>query len=209
MPVPPLADHLVIAAPDMDSAVDALEERIGVRASAGGKHPGIATHNCLLSLSDTCYLEVIGPDPSQTPPDFPRPFRIDELTEPALVTWAIKESDLEGRLAAARESGYDPGQIMPLSRQSPHGLLEWRLTMRQERAGGGIVPFLIDWGATPTPALTSAKGCTLIDLRAEHPDPDEVQRLLGTLGVELRVDEAPEPAMIALLDTPNGEIEVR
>ena len=174
MTVPALADHLVIATPDLDSAVDALTDQIGVRPSPGGKHPGIATQNHLLSLSDSCYLEVIGPDPSQPAPDFPRPFGIDDLTEAKLVTWAIHVTDLEGRIESARAGGYDPGEIMPLSRQSPDGLLEWRLTTRPERAAGGIVPFLIDWGQTPSPALASAKGCSLLDLRAEHPDPDEV-----------------------------------
>ena len=124
MTVPALADHLVIATPDLDSAVDALADQIGVRPSPGGKHPGIATQNHLLSLSDSCYLEVIGPDPSQPAPDFPRPFGIDDLTEAKLVTWAIHVSDLEGRIESARASGYDPGEIMPLSRQSPDGLLD-------------------------------------------------------------------------------------
>ena len=209
MGVPPQADHLVYATQDLDATVDELAARLGVRASPGGKHPGIATRNCLLSLSDTCYLEVIGPDPEQASPDFPRPFGIDELAAPRLVTWAIKEPDLEGRIARAREAGYDPGEIMPLSRQSPHGLLEWRLTMRPERAAGGIVPFLIDWGRTQSPALTSAEGCTLRDLRAEHPDPDDVRRLLATLDVEIEVEPGPEPAMIAVLTTPNGDVELR
>lgn len=209
MAAPALADHLVYATPDLDATVEALTDRLGVRASPGGRHPGIATHNCLLSLSDTCYLEVIGPDPEQEAPSFPRPFGIDDLAGPKLVTWAIKEPDLERRIAAAREAGYDPGQVMPLSRQSPQGLLEWRLTMRPERAGGGIVPFLIDWGTTPNPALTCARGCRLVDLRAEHPDPEAVQRLLATLGVSLAVERAAEPAMIAVLDTPKGGIELR
>ena len=209
MATPSQLDHLVYAAPDLDAAVAELEARLGVRASPGGSHPGIATRNCLLSLSDTAYLEVIGPDPEQPPPDSPRPFGIDDLQAGRLVTWAIHDSDLEKRVASAKDAGYDPGTIMPLSRQSPDGLLEWRLTMRPEPAGGGLVPFLIDWGETPSPALSSTKGASLLDLRAQHPDPDPVRRLLATLEISLAVEAGPAPALIAVLETPAGEIELR
>lgn len=209
MSVPPRLDHLVYAAPELDAAVDELEARLGVRASPGGSHPGIATRNCLLSLGDTAYIEVIGPDPEQEAPAFPRPFGIDDLEAARLVTWAIGDADLEKRVASARQAGYDPGTILPLSRQSPEGLLEWLLTMRPTPAAGGLVPFLIDWGRTPSPALSSARGVSLLDLRAQHPDPDEVGRLLATLDVSLDVAAAPSPALIAVLQTPNGEIELR
>lgn len=209
MAIPTQLDHLIYAAPDLEAAVAELESRLGVRASPGGKHPGIATRNYLLSLSDTYYLEIIGPDPEQPAPDFPRPFGIDDLEAPRLVTWAIKESDLEGRITAAKEAGYDPGQVMPLSRQSPTGLLEWRLTMRQKRGADGLVPFLIDWKATPSPALSSAKGCSLVELRSEHPDPERAHRQLAALGVELDVSPGDQAAMIAVLATPNGQVELR
>jgi Glyoxalase-like domain len=43
-------DHLVYAAPDLATAVADLEEHLGVRAQAGGKHVGLGTHNALLAL---------------------------------------------------------------------------------------------------------------------------------------------------------------
>ncbi len=209
MTAPAQLDHLVFAAPDLESAVGELEERLGVRASAGGSHPGFGTRNCLLSLSDRAYMEVIGPDPEQSQPDFPRAFGIDDLVGPRLVTWAIGEPDLEGRVASALAAGYDPGHIFPMSRRSPSGLIEWRLARRREILGEGVVPFLIDWGTTPSPALSAQKGCTLLDLRGEHPEPVEVREMLATLDVVMTVAAAPEPALIATLATPRGEIEVR
>ena len=99
-------DHVVYAAPDLDAAIDDLERRLGVRASAGGKHAGLGTHNALLALSDDAYLEVIGPDPEQPQPDRPRPFGIDSLTAGRVVTWAARAQDLDAVVASAdRKSG--------------------------------------------------------------------------------------------------------
>ena len=84
-----------------------------------------------------------------------------------------------------------------------------RLTFRAEPAARGLVPFLIDWGSTPSPALGSTSGCSLVDLRAEHPQPAEVVGLLGALDVSLDVAEGGEAALIATIETPNGTVELR
>ena len=203
-------DHVVFAAPDLDAAVDQLEQRLGVRATPGGKHVGLGTHNALLALADDAYLEVIGPDPEQPAPARPRPFAIDELPSGRLVTWAAKAPDLEARVEAARAGGYDPGAIMPLSRDTPEGgRLEWRLTLQTDPVGGGLVPFLIDWGETPSPALTAAKGCAILELHGEHPDPDSVLRYLTAIGEPLNVKAGAEVRLVAMLDTPKGRIELR
>ena len=44
-----LIDHLIYRAPDLADAVAEVEERLGVRAQAGGQHTGLGTHNALLA----------------------------------------------------------------------------------------------------------------------------------------------------------------
>ncbi|MEE9278136.1 MAG: VOC family protein [Dehalococcoidia bacterium] len=206
-----MLDHVVYAVPALEAAQDDLEARLGVRPSYGGPHPGRGSHNALLDLGRGAYLEVIAPDPSQPDPGRARPFGLDKLTAARLVHWAAKASDLEARVAAAKESGFDPGAVEPLSRSRPDGqLLEWRLTVRRGPPGGdGLVPFLIDWGGAAHPAETAAHGCTIVELHGEHPDPPSIRRLLAALGVDLEVVAAERAALVVTIEGPKGRIELR
>ena len=65
------------------------------------------------------------------------------------------------------------------------------------------------WGTTEHPAVTSPKGVRLIALRVQHPSPESVQSLFGSLNVPLTVQRGPEAALIAVLDSPRGRVELR
>ncbi len=205
-----MLDHVAYRVPDLDAACAKLAERLGVRPMPGGQHRGLGTHNAILVLGDGVYLEVIAPDPNQPPPSRPRPFGLDALVGPRLVAWAAKAPDIESRVDRARAAGYDPGNVIKLGRDLPDGgRLEWRLTFPGELAGDGLVPFLIDWGSTPHPSVTAPQGCSLLSLRGEHPEPELVKPLLQALEVDLDVAKGRAPTLVATLQTPNGEIDLR
>ncbi len=73
----------------------------------------------------------------------------------------------------------------------------------------GLLPFLIDWGATPHPAGSAVAGATLVELRMEHPQPDMLAGLLAQLDLSVSVSEAPERALVAVIDSPAGRVELR
>ncbi|HKY45187.1 MAG TPA: VOC family protein [Pyrinomonadaceae bacterium] len=203
-------DHIVYATPDLNRGIEEIEKLLGVRATAGGQHPGRGTRNALIALGPTTYLEIIAPDPEQPTPAEPRPFGIDGLTKSKLVAWFVKASDLKRLRTEAVRQGVPLGEVRSGSRRRPDGVqLVWQFTDPSARVGDGIVPLFIDWGDSPHPAGTSAKGATLISLYAEHPDVQSVRGMLQRLGVDLRVQQGQSPALIAVIEGPRGRVELR
>ena len=203
-------DHLVYAAPDLQAGIERIEQLCGVRATPGGQHPGVGTRNALVALGPATYLEIIGPDPEQPTPKQPRTFGIDALTAPRLVTWAAKSGSLDDLVRDAQSHGIAFGAVGSGSRKTPQGtLLQWRYTSPRTMIADGIVPFFIDWGHTPHPAASAAAGATLVALRAEHPDANRVQEMLTQLGLDLHVTKGPSPALVAVVQSPRGRVELR
>jgi len=50
---------------------------------------------------------------------------------------------------------------------------------------------------------------TLTALTAEHPDPPSVRGIIDALGLDLAIVDGPAPALIAMLETAMGRVELR
>jgi Glyoxalase-like domain len=203
-------DHLVYATPDLSLGLEAVDKLLGVRATPGGQHPGLGTRNALVALGPSSYLEIIGPDPDQPKPAGRRRFGIDELKAPRIVRWVAKGAELEKIKAAAAERDVKLGSVIPGSRRRPDGvLLSWHYTDPNTVVADGLVPFFIDWGTSPHPSATAARGASLVQVRGEHPDAERVQQWLDALGLDLRVQRGSSPAIVATIDSPRGRVELR
>ncbi len=203
-------DHMVYATPDLQLGIDTAEKLFGIKAAPGGQHPGLGTRNALIAIGPASYLEIIGPDPGQPRPAGGRRFGIDELEAPHLLTWVAKGKSLQTFAAAAKTHGVDLGAVIPGSRKRPDGVvLAWTYTDPQVVLADRLIPYFIDWGSSPHPSATAAKGLTLIGLRAEHPDAVRVQAMLKQLGLDLAVTRGPKPSLIATFDSPKGKVELK
>lgn len=212
MSVPGLLDHIVIAGPDLAELVDWFAERTGVRAAPGGAHP-TGTANALVALTvdgarGPRYIELIGPDPHRADASAPTTFGIATLTGPEIRTYAIHPIDIDATVAAARERGYDPGDVHDLSRRTPAGdVLEWRLTRGENRRLD--VPFLIDWEATAQPGLGDIPTLELLSFVRVEPDPAPLRSVLELLGLGDGVAEVrsgDEPAFRLTVRTGDGTV---
>ena len=209
-----MLDHIVLATPDVQASVAEIEAAIGLRPELGGHFPGRGVYNHLLALQDDAYLEIIGPDPDQADHEGALPFGMHEFGDKGahVPHWCCKAgAEIDSRVAAAREAGYDIGEVQPLGRVLADGTrLDWRLTRTiWPPLLGGLMPFLIDWGDARHPSSTAVKGARLVSWHGEHPNLDEVRRAHDALGVEVELREGSTPALVAVLEGPTGQITLR
>jgi len=195
-------DHLVVTAPSLAAGADYIRGALGVELAPGGEHPRMGTHNLLLKLGETTYLEVLAVNPDAPRPDRPHWFGLDSLASdaaPRLVAWVARVDDIRGVVAA---SSFDFGDVEEMSR----GDLTWLVTVGR---GGklpldGVAPVLIQWltGDHPTMHLPDAR-CTLASLRGAHPA--EAEALTG-LVVDPRwlTSSVSGPGLEASIQTPAG-----
>jgi hypothetical protein len=198
-------DHLVFAAPTRDDGIAAIRAALGVAPVPGGAHPGGGTHNALLSLGPSTYLEVIARDPEQDPSTVV-PFGLDSLGGvPRLAAFAVGCDDIDATIAELRAGGHaDVGTPFAMSRRRPDGTeLSWRLAM----IGGGPAaarPFLISWDGGVSPAHDSPPGGRLVGLRAGDPAPAVCADLLAALGVDVAVTGSPTGWLEATIEADSG-----
>lgn len=199
-------DHLVYATPDLDATIERLEQLFSVRAAIGGQHPGWGTKNALLSLGPKAYLEIMGPDPTQPEPKQPRPFGMDTMSKPRLMTWVARTDDIQSVIDKAKRQKLDLGQLQEKSRKKPDGsILKWTMTDLRKNRKDGTIPYFINWGDSEHPAENSPKGCRLIKLEVFHPDAKRVNELLKDLGIDLKVGHG-SVALKATIESPKGQI---
>jgi len=77
-----MMDHIVLAVPDLAGGVGWFQGLTGFPFGVRGSQFGVSTANCLVGLSATADLQIVGPDPAQPGPAGPRPFGIKASAPP-------------------------------------------------------------------------------------------------------------------------------
>jgi len=208
---PCVLDHLVIGARSLEEGRSFVADLLGVSPVAGGTHPHMGTHNVLLSLGGSVYLEVIAVDPEAEPPDRPRWFSLDNPNilqalkqGPRLLTWVARTPDLAGLVHLAP---YATCKVCEMSR----GDLRWLFAFTEdgECPGGGLLPHVIEWrgSAHPTDVLPES-GCHFSALRGHFDDSDS--DTLARMGLESiftgQTSGQAGQRLSAVIKTPRGEI---
>ena len=201
-------DHLVVTAPRLADGTAWVDSILGVSPQAGGEHVRMGTHNALLRLGESLYLEVIAPDPAIRPPSRPRWFELDRLapnTLPRLAAWVARTDDIK---SAVRDCGHAFGHVEEMSR----GPLKWLITIPTDGSlpGGGAIPMLIEWKADHHPATgLEDQGCTLARLEILSAERHSISELVGCLDLRdaVAIRDLPagsSPYLVAEIETPGG-----
>jgi Glyoxalase-like domain len=207
-------DHLVVVARTLDEGVAWCQATLGIEPGPGGKHPLMGTHNRLFSIASErfpkAYFEVIAIDPQVPPPGRTRWFGMDDVDVsrgPRLAAFVARVNDLDAALAGLRDAGFDNGRALAASRETPAGLLRWRIAVRDDGATlcGGALPTLIEWGSVHPATSMPASGVALRLLMLRGLPPPAVTAL-NLSNVDCPSDAG--PALTAELDTPLGPVRL-
>lgn len=212
-------DHIVVVADSLDQGAAWCEATLGVVPGSGGKHAFMGTHNRLLNLSSpafpACYLEIIAIDPDAVAPTRPRWFGMDApglraqvRNAPRLVHFVARSNAIDDLHTALAAVGQDAGQIVAAERQTPQGLLTWRLALQVDGnfAARGALPTLIAWrGVHPTDAMpASPVGLAAVHLAGLA---EAAQQAMDLRGVQCEPHRGTAQAMLRLtLNTPLGPV---
>lgn len=215
-------DRLVIAADSLDEGAAWCEATLGVAPAPGGEHPLMGTHNRLLRIATVdyprAYLEIIAVQPGRKPQRARRWFDLDEEAVrdtvrregPRLLHFVAAVPDVRAAVNAWGDLGIARGEVVRASRETPRGLLQWQITVREDgqRLFAGALPTLIEWGRVhPAPALPES-GVALQGMGARHPEAGLLRAACDAIGLQgFAVEEGPA-RLCAVLDTPRGRVRL-
>lgn len=199
-------DHILLGAPQLDTATDAFAALAGVSPGGGGSHEGFGTRNQLLSLGDRLFFEIIAPDPAQDKRGR-RASGLERLPGPEMLTFCLQSDDLDAVASRAKAAGLSPQDPVAMGRTRADGVrLEWNILYLEDAYWGDAIPFVIDWMGSPHPGASAPTGCTLKEFTVLHPRFAELALLYEALGVPVPVAGAMTQGFLMRLDTPRGEV---
>lgn len=216
-------DHLVVIAPSLDEGVAWCEHTLGVTPGPGGQHPLMGTHNRLLRIDgpgfERTYLEILAIEPGVTPQrqsPLRRWFDMDDTQTmqqvrtqgPQLLHWVARTDTLDQALACCTEHGWDRGPALAASRMTTQGLLQWRISVRDDgrRLMDGVLPTLIAWGDVhPTDAMPCSP-LALRQMHLHHPQAPALQAWADALGLQGVQWHTGPTRLYAVVHGPRGEV---
>ena len=224
-------DHLVVLAASLDEGAAWCEATLGVTPGPGGEHPLMGTHNRLLRTSSPAFpqsfLEIIAINNIAQNGHPTRTWRWFDMDNPVLkarvvghgpqlIHWVARVPDVQAAVARLAAQGIDRGPAIAATRQTPRGLLQWQITVRDDgqRLFAGCLPTLIQWGAAqdtpmtvphPADALPHS-AVTLQSLELASPDAAALNAAFPAIGLHDWRATAGPARLLATLATPKGLI---
>jgi hypothetical protein len=209
-------DHIVVAAKTLDEGRAWARQVLGVEASGGGKHAGLATHNTLIGLNARHYLEIIAIDPEAGASDFPRWFGLDTIEVqsmiahgPRLVAWVARASGAENAIETFAALPDNPVSIV---RPAQRGDFRWRFAFTPDgtRPRSGVLPHLIQWDVPMHPCdRIPDVGLSLSSVLVADPVHERVSAILNAIAFDdpkVHIAQSTSAQLIATMNTPRGAV---
>lgn len=203
-------DHLTVIAPTLVEGVAHVRGCLDLDVPFGQRHGYMGTHNHLLQLGGTTYLEIVALDPDGAHPGRARWFGLDDQKQVRwdwdagrrLRGWVARADGIDAVLKG-REAIFGRKAALPMDTPAfdfsipDDGSLPW----------GGAAPSIIDRrGKARSMATIADLGARLRGFTLEHPEAQAIAALLQELGTERGpvVSHGPELRYRAQIETPGG-----
>jgi hypothetical protein len=207
-------DHLTVIAPTLAEGVLHVRACLDLDVPFGQRHDYMGTHNHLLQLGGTVYLEIVALDPQAAQPGRPRWFGLDDQRQ-------VREAWEEGRRlrgwvartdgigAVLHGRGEISGEIVPLP--TVGSSFDFAIPKDGSLPLDGAAPSIIDRRGKPRAMAAIADlGARLRSFTLEHPDPAAVSALYRELDIDRppAIARGPRLRYRAQIDTPAGTKEL-
>jgi hypothetical protein len=203
-------DHITVIAPSLAEGVLHVRNCLGLDVPFGQRHAYMGTHNHLLQLGDTVYLEIVALDPEAEAPGRARWFGLDDQDKVRsdwvdgrrLRGW-VARSDAIDAVIAGRGDIFGEKVSLPIANPA----FDFAIPGDGSLPLDGAAPSIIDRRGKPRSMATIADlGARLISFTLEHPDPAPVAALYRALTVDRapQIDRGFKLRYRAQIETPAG-----
>lgn len=207
-------DHLTVIAPTLTEGVGHVRACLDLDVPFGQRHAYMGTHNHLLQLGDTVYLEIVALDPEGEPPPCARWFGLDDQRQVRtdweagrrLRGWVARVDGIDAVLAG-REQIFGRKVSLPWSQP----VFDFAVPEDGALPLGGAAPCLIDRRGKPRSMTSIADlGARLRSFALEHPEPEAIAALHDDLAIDRppSISQGDSLRYRALIDTPAGPREL-
>ncbi len=197
-------DHIVLAVPDLDAAMDQFEEMTGIRPTPVGPLQGLGAKTAHIGLNDNRYLELLAPDF-----DMPGPLgeELAQLQKGTITPYyySIRSSEvsrlIEGYIYDVL--GWDPDHIAMVQALPDKSIRQWDMLTMYGHDVGGAAPCYVKWkDQAHHPTASIALKATLTSCTVQAPKGHDVHKLItGVGGIKIKYGQ---PLLEVTFKSPKG-----
>lgn len=192
-------DHLTVIAPTLAEGVSHVRACLDLDVPFGQRHAYMGSHNHLLQLGDSVYLEIVALDPAGRSPGRPRWFGLDDQKS-LRAAWEagrrlrgwVARTDAIDAVLAGREALFGRKGALPFV----DPVFDFAIPDDGSLPLEGALPSIIDRrGKARSMATIADLGARLKSLVLEHPEPAAVSQLYEELSVDRPPEVRPRPEL--------------
>jgi Glyoxalase-like domain len=199
-------DHVVLAAPDLEKAMEQFHEMTGIMPVHVGPLQGLGAKTAHVGLDNNRYIEILAPDSDDPGPLGDELKCLDENTLTPY-HYAIRSSEVSRLIEGYVYDviGWDPDHIAMVQALPDDSIRQWDLLTMYGHDMGGVAPYYVRWiDPTHHPTSKIPANATLTSCRVVAPEEHDVHKLItGVGGIDI---ETGAPKLECVIETPKGTV---